>query len=54
MATTVGSHHCVPGPRTTKSTRETDMREDETRWMAAVIELMALVTALLFAYVQAS
>lgn len=29
------------------------MKEDETRWMAAVIELTALVAALLFAWFQA-
>ena len=30
------------------------MREDETRWMATVIELTALIAALLFAWFQAS
>jgi hypothetical protein len=30
------------------------MREDETRWMAAVIELTALIAALLFAWFQAT
>jgi hypothetical protein len=29
------------------------MREDETRWMAAAIELTALITALLFAWFEA-
>jgi hypothetical protein len=29
------------------------MREDETRWMATVIELIALAAALLFAGLQA-
>jgi hypothetical protein len=30
------------------------LSEDETRWMAAIIEIMALTAALVFAWLQAA